>query len=118
MLAREVWKSGLVALGLCLAGAAHADTWRVTSGPNGEQHLTWTFSPTKEGGITGHADVVGGPTNLLVIGTPSDIRVVGLMSHSFCQFAVHESSADKASGVEFCTGSGNQVPWSATIEGD
>lgn len=119
MLTHGFWKYGLITLGLSFPSAGHAETWHVTSGPNGKQHSTWTISSATDGSMTGHADVTDGPTNLYLGGNSSAIRVVGMRPHSsFCEFDVHERSADKVSGTEFCMpySGGDGVPWSATIE--
>jgi hypothetical protein len=118
MRARKFWKFGLITLGLGVAGAGHAETWHVTSGPNDEEHSTWTISDAKDGGVTGSVDVTDGPTNLYLGGNWSSIRVIGIVPNSgFCEFEVHQRTTDKVSGTEFCfPHHGHDMSWSATID--
>lgn len=114
------WIYGLAVLSGAIAMPGFAsETWHVTSGPNGEEHSTWTLKQ-EGGGTSGHAEFTGSDgskTNFEIYGNSDALRVMRMRPRgAFCQFDVHEISAEKASGIEWCVNDEARFPWGATID--
>ena len=117
----RAWKYGLIALGMGFAGIAHAETWHVTSGVNGEEHSTWTFSQRSATGFAGRVDFTDGRTGTVfaLMGEYYHTHVEGIEGRaSLCAFGILERTPEKASGIESCPPNSTdyQAPWSATID--
>lgn len=117
------WKFALAALCAVLPSAAFAvETWHVTSGVNGDEHLTWTVEHLGEatGGLADYTGPDGNKTGLRIISVDGRALRVLLMHHGafFCQFDIHEIADGKASGTESCSDhmGGKGTPWSATLD--